>query len=140
MGLAAASLLVALLHEPTQQALMETAAPIATSAAVTLQPLLPIGGPASAATPTATPAPTAMVPAETPTPDPTAAPTTATIRPSDTPALTPSALTATASRDADLHAGPGSDFLVTGIVRAGDPLPLVGRTHAGDWYQLADDH
>lgn len=138
VGLAAAGLLVALLHQPTQQALIEAAAPIATSAAVTLQPLLPIGGPAPATTsaPTTSPAAaTATIPAETPTPEPTA-----TIRPSDTPAVTPSALTATASRDADLHVGPGTDFLVTGVVRAGDPLTLVGRTPAGEWYQLADDN
>jgi hypothetical protein len=132
VGLAVVGLLFALLHEQTQQALMEAAAPIATSAAVTLQPLLPIGGPA----PTATTAPavaTAPIPTETPTPAPTA-----TIRPSDTPVVTPSAVTATASQDANLHAGPGIDFVVTGVVQAGDALTVVVRTRAGDWYQLAD--
>jgi hypothetical protein len=138
VGLAVVGLLFALLHEPTQQALMEAAAPIATTAAVTLQPLLPSGGPAPAATPapTTTPAATATIPAETPTP----APTTATILSSATPAVTPSAVTATANQDADLHAGPGIDFVVTGVVQAGDALTIVRRTRAGDWYQLADDN
>jgi hypothetical protein len=132
VGLAVLGLLFVLLHEPTQQALIEAAAPIATSAAVTLQPLLPVGGPT--ATPAPTPAvATATIPAETPTPAPTA-----TVLPSDTPTAPPSAVTA--SRDADLHVGPGIEFLVTGFVRAGDPLTLVGRTRAGDWFQLADDN
>ncbi|MBX3000749.1 MAG: GIY-YIG nuclease family protein [Caldilineaceae bacterium] len=131
VGLAVVGLLFVLLHEPTRQVVIETATPIVTSAAVTLQPLLPIGGPA----PVATPAPTATLPAETPTPAPTA-----TIRPSNTPAVTPSAGTATANQNANLHVGPGTDFAVTGVVQAGEVLTIVGRTPAADWYQLAGGH
>jgi hypothetical protein len=53
---------------------------------------------------------------------------------------TPTSLmqTATALRDANLRAGPGTNFAVVGGVRPGDRLTIVGQNAAGDWYQLDD--
>jgi hypothetical protein len=46
--------------------------------------------------------------------------------------------TATALRDANLRAGPGTNFAVVGGVRPGDRLSITGQNAAGDWYQLDD--
>jgi hypothetical protein len=39
---------------------------------------------------------------------------------------------------ANLRAGPGTDFAIIGSTTAGQPLTIVGRNPAGDWYQLGD--
>jgi micrococcal nuclease len=40
--------------------------------------------------------------------------------------------------NANLRSGPGTDYEIVGGVVAGDPLEVVARNEAGDWYQLAD--
>ncbi len=42
----------------------------------------------------------------------------------------------TASRNANLRAGPATTHRQMGSVTAGQPLEIVGRTPASDWYQL----
>lgn len=42
----------------------------------------------------------------------------------------------TAAKDANLRAGPGTDFAKAGSVPAGFALAIVGRTEAGDWFEL----
>ena len=88
---------------------------------------------------TATAAPTATA---RPTNTAASAPTsttipTATPRPTNTslpaPTNTPAAV---ANRDANLRAGPGTEFAVVGNAQAGDALRVVGRNAAGDWYEL----
>jgi hypothetical protein len=56
-------------------------------------------------------------------------------------AATPPAKAATkgaiAAKDANLRAGPATTFKVVGGVKAGDPLQIVGKNKAGNWYKLA---
>ena len=52
----------------------------------------------------------------------------------DTPA--PAADPPTPTVDANLRAGPGIGFDVTGGTVAGQPITIVGRTEAGDWFLL----
>lgn len=47
------------------------------------------------------------------------------------------AMGATATKGANLRAGPATTFKVVGGVKAGDGLEIVGKNKAGDWYQLA---
>lgn|GEM_PF-3270103 len=81
-------------------------------------------------TPTVTPvAPTATV---TPT-------TTTGQRPTPLPeASTPAPSAATANRNANLRAGPGTDFAVVGSVTQGDVLTVIGRNAASTWYEIED--
>jgi len=44
---------------------------------------------------------------------------------------------ASAAKDANLRAGPGTTFAKTGAVKAGDPLAIVGKNVKGDWLKLA---
>jgi hypothetical protein len=43
----------------------------------------------------------------------------------------------TAAKGANLRSGPGTTFAVVGGAKAGDPLAIVGKNAAGDWYKLA---
>jgi uncharacterized protein YraI len=43
-----------------------------------------------------------------------------------------------ATGNANLRSGPGTGFERVGSVAAGQALEIVGKTAAGDWYQLAD--
>lgn len=52
--------------------------------------------------------------------------------------LVPGVIQATASANANLRAGPGTEFSVVGSVERGDLLNLVARNEAGDWYQMDD--
>ena len=45
---------------------------------------------------------------------------------------------AVAMVNANLRSGPGTYYEIVGGVEAGDPLEVVARNEAGDWYQLAD--
>ncbi len=45
---------------------------------------------------------------------------------------------ATATRNANLRAGPGTTYAVVGGVIAGDSLDIVAQNEAGTWYKLAD--
>lgn len=42
------------------------------------------------------------------------------------------------NNDANLRAGPGTEFAVIGSAPAGQSLEIAGRNEAGDWYRLAD--
>ncbi|MBK8051424.1 MAG: SH3 domain-containing protein [Anaerolineales bacterium] len=46
-------------------------------------------------------------------------------------------LTVTATTNANLRGGPGTNFPVVGGVKAGQTLEVVAENAAGDWYQLA---
>lgn len=43
-----------------------------------------------------------------------------------------------ANGDANLRAGPGTEYAVVGGVATGSPLQVVARNEAGDWVRLAD--
>jgi N-acetylmuramoyl-L-alanine amidase len=45
---------------------------------------------------------------------------------------------ATAQRDANLRAGPGTNYAVIGRVRKGQPLEITGKNTDGSWLQLAN--
>ncbi|MFN8445060.1 MAG: SH3 domain-containing protein [Caldilineaceae bacterium] len=45
----------------------------------------------------------------------------------------------TANRDANLRAGPGTDYTVIGGTRSGDALQIVGKNSDGSWYKLSND-
>lgn len=96
-----------------------------------------------------------VAPTDTPMPVPTATPTevpaatatdmpiipvaTATdvpLAPAATP--TPEAAQPSANGDANLRAGPGTEYAIMGQAQAGQALEVVARNGAGDWYQLAD--
>jgi hypothetical protein len=46
---------------------------------------------------------------------------------------------ATVNHDANLRAGPGTQYQILGRASLGDDVDVVGVTSAGDWYLLADD-
>ncbi|HSN75715.1 MAG TPA: PKD domain-containing protein, partial [Anaerolineae bacterium] len=50
--------------------------------------------------------------------------------------LTPSAPTAVALSNVSVRSGPGEDYPVIGILPAGGSAAIIGRTDAGDWWQL----
>lgn len=53
--------------------------------------------------------------------------------------LAPTRVTgARAVRNANLRAGPGTNYAIVGSVQRADQLDLVGRTGDGSWYQLRD--
>jgi hypothetical protein len=84
------------------------------------------------------------LPGSTSTIVPTSTPmATATNAPSDTPTAISMPIASTmakANRDANLRAGPGTDFAVMGTVQAGDDLVIVGRNVDGDWYALTEGY
>lgn len=43
---------------------------------------------------------------------------------------------ATVLRNANLRAGPGTNFAIVGSARAGDVVQIVGQNAAGNWYKL----
>lgn len=90
----------------------------------------------SADSPTSAPVRVAPVPSltDTSTPGKTPAPTQ-TLAPTERPAP----LDPTASRNANLRAGPGTNYPTLGSVRAGQPLTIVATNSAGDWHLLAND-
>lgn len=47
-----------------------------------------------------------------------------------------SVIVGTATKDANLRAGPGTTFTIAGTVKAGQTLKIVGKNPAGDWYHL----
>lgn len=55
-----------------------------------------------------------------------------------TPTPTSRASGPSASANANLRAGPGTNYDVVGGVAAGDALDIIGRNEAGDWYKLTD--
>jgi uncharacterized protein YraI len=44
----------------------------------------------------------------------------------------------TANRNANLRAGPGTSYAITGYARQGQSLTIIGENEAGDWYALDD--
>ncbi len=50
--------------------------------------------------------------------------------------LTPGAPTAVALSNVSVRSGPGEDYPVIGILPAGGSAAIIGRTAAGDWWQL----
>lgn len=48
------------------------------------------------------------------------------------------AVTATAAQNANLRAGPGTNYPVVGGVQAGTPLEIVARNADGTWYKLVN--
>ena len=84
-----------------------------------------------------------IAPIDTPTPIPAVAtdtpipPTPIPVQPTDTP-IPAQPAGAIANNGANLRAGPGTNFPVSGDVTVGQPLDIVARTTAGDWYQLED--
>jgi hypothetical protein len=55
---------------------------------------------------------------------------------SNTTTSLPMVASATVLRNANLRAGPGTNFAVVGTVKTGDSLDLVGVNAAGTWYEL----
>jgi Bacterial SH3 domain len=47
-------------------------------------------------------------------------------------------LTGTVSRNANLRAGPGTNYAIVGSVAAGDEVVVVSTNQAGDWYKLSN--
>lgn len=90
---------------------------------------LPEGLPvASSSAQTAPATPTApSTPRISSTPTPVAATPTRTPVPSNKP---------TAADNANLRAGPGTNFDIVGNVAVGEPLDITGKSPAGDWYRL----
>lgn len=70
----------------------------------------------------------------------TLAPTATAVAPSGQPAVVATALPApsraTATRNANLRAGPGTAYAIIGTVRTGQALTLTGRNSNSSWYQL----
>lgn len=97
-----------------------TIPPTNTRAPTPTKTVTPTRTPTTKPTDTATPAPTPM-PTAAPTDTPTAAPVTAPV----------------ASGNANLRAGPGTDYAVIGGVVAGQALEISGVSGNGQWYQLA---
>ena len=60
---------------------------------------------------------------------------TRTPSPTPTPTLKP-ANQVVANSDANLRAGPGTDYGIVGGLQAGDQVIVSGRNEQGDWYQL----
>lgn len=96
--------------------------------------------------PTHTPAPTntpAPLPTETPTPSPTLTATetptpTETSLPTFTPLPTQNPATcAKTNKAAYLYGLPSQQVAVVGFLEAGECVEVIGRTEAGDWYQLS---
>lgn len=42
----------------------------------------------------------------------------------------------TASRNANLRSGPGTQYRIVGVVKPGDPVVLLGRSEPGDWLHV----
>ena len=59
------------------------------------------------------------------------------ISPTSTAATPSGAKTATANANANLRAGPGTNFPIVGSAQTGAPLEIVARTSARDWYLLS---
>jgi len=69
------------------------------------------------------------------TPDATGTPSV-TVAVTTTLTLTPGAPVALALSNVSVRSGPGEDYPVIGILPAGGSAAIVGRTAAGDWWQL----
>ena len=82
---------------------------------------------------TATSRPVTSIPTATPSPSPSPSPTSLVPSPTETP--TP--VLPTADRNANLRAGPGTNYPKAGQVSVGDELEIVGKTADGSWYKLA---
>jgi len=97
-----------------------------------------------------------LLPTDTATVEPTVAPATETPLPAVIPTETEAPLTTTpvptaaapntatpipagnqANQNANLRAGPSTDFDLIGSVAAGDTLDIVGQNATGEWFQLA---
>ncbi|MCX6049505.1 MAG: SH3 domain-containing protein [Chloroflexi bacterium] len=48
--------------------------------------------------------------------------------------------TGTVIRNANLRAGPGTSYAISGQADQGDTLAIIGQDAAGNWYHLATDH
>ena len=48
-------------------------------------------------------------------------------------------LAPTANRNSNLRSGPGTNYPITGVARAGTSIEPVGKTADGRWYQLRDE-
>lgn len=47
-----------------------------------------------------------------------------------------SAIVGTVTKDANLRAGPGTNYAIAGTVKAGQAVTIVGKNDAGTWYHL----
>ena len=98
--------------------------------------------PASTPVPTDTPVPPTDTPSptDTPTNTPTQTPTNtpkATATPTDTPAPTATPTPAvTIVKNANLRAGPGTNYQIVGKVSPGDSIQVTGKDKSGKWYQV----
>ena len=90
-------------------------------------PRAPTNTPSLAATPEPSATSEPSEPAPTNTPEPTNTP----LPPTPTPAL-PSA-----AGNANLRAGPGTDYPIAGGIAPGQPVQIIAANPDGDWYQLA---
>ncbi len=54
-------------------------------------------------------------------------------------ALAQTTTTGTVLKNANLRAGPGTNYAISGQATQGDRLAIVGKDAAGDWYHLATD-
>ncbi len=87
--------------------------------------------------PTATPIPEAVsIRLPTPTPEPAEPVVLALPQPAPLPFPAPG--NTTTNEVANLRNGPGTAYEKVGVILAGDPVSIVARTVAGDWYQMAD--
>ena len=43
-------------------------------------------------------------------------------------------------KDANLRAGPGTTYAIAGALKPGQPVTIIGKNPAGDWYHLSDGH
>lgn len=78
---------------------------------------------------TNTPEPTATasntpLPLDTPTPEPTATPSTPMVAPTDKPT--------------NCRYGPSVDYISVAALNLGDNAPILGKTSAGSWWQIAN--
>ena len=55
-------------------------------------------------------------------------------------AFSQSTLTGVITRDANLRAGPGTNYPIAGKASAGQTVQIIGKSAAGDWYQLENKH
>ncbi len=109
-------------------------APAATSTVPAPTPTLP---PSPTPAPTATPQPTAPPVPPTATPAP---PTATPIPPTPTlvpPTATPDVANATVAETlVNVRSGPDTAYAVIGTARAGDTYRIIGKSEAGNWWQI----
>ncbi len=114
------------------------AAPVSTPATDSAVSL--VATPTPEAEPTTSVAPDVAIPTETTSSSEIAPTETAPlVATTESDAATPTSGQATTSAPANLRAGPGIAFDITGSVDVGAVLTIIGQNPAGDWYQLIDN-